>query len=49
MNRDAPQGLPDFEIAGFRVCVFGRQFEQAQDYWDGNWLLCTRAVQRGGR
>jgi hypothetical protein len=31
-------GPPDFKIAGFCVWVFGREFEAAQDYWDGNWL-----------
>jgi len=27
-----------FEIAGFKLMVMGRQFPDAQDYWDGNWL-----------
>lgn len=33
---DAP--ILSFEIAGFKLTVMGRQFPDAQDYWDGNWL-----------
>ncbi len=31
-------GPPDFKIAGFCVWVLGREFEDRQDFWDGNWL-----------
>ncbi len=31
-------GPPAFKIAGFCVWVFGREFDAAEDYWDGNWL-----------
>jgi hypothetical protein len=34
-------GEPDLVIARLRVWVHGRQFPQAADYWDGNWLLVT--------
>lgn len=29
---------PDFCIGGFELWVYGRQFPEADDYWDGNWL-----------
>jgi len=29
---------PHFKIAGFSVWMFARQFDAAEDYWDGNWL-----------
>ncbi|MES2354658.1 MAG: hypothetical protein V4568_09715 [Pseudomonadota bacterium] len=34
-------GEPDLVIAGLRVWIHGRQFPQAIDYWDGNWLRVT--------
>jgi len=34
-------GDPDLTIAGLRVWVHGRQFPEATDYWDGNWLRVT--------
>jgi hypothetical protein len=34
-------GEPDFAIAGLKVWIHGRQFPDATDYWDGNWLLVT--------
>lgn len=34
-------GEPDLQIAGLRVWVHGRQFPDATDYWDGNWLRVT--------
>ncbi len=34
-------GQPDLQIAGLRLWVHGRQFEDAADYWDGNWLRVT--------
>jgi hypothetical protein len=30
-----------FELAGFTLEVHGRQFPDAKDYWDANWLLVT--------
>ena len=34
-------GDPDIKIAALKIWVHGRQFEDAQDYWDGNWLRVT--------
>jgi hypothetical protein len=34
-------GDPDLRVAGLRVWIHGRQFPDAQDYWDGNWLNAT--------
>jgi len=34
-------GEPDLQIAGLRVWIHGRQFPDATDYWDGNWLRAT--------
>jgi hypothetical protein len=34
-------GAPDIQIAGLRIWVHGRQFEDSMDYWDGNWLRVT--------
>ncbi len=39
-------GPPDFKLAGLAIWVHGRQFPEAQDYWDGNWLnvsVCCEA------
>ncbi len=36
-----PPREPDFQIAGLQVWVHGRQFPEATDYWDGNWLVVT--------
>lgn len=37
-------GDADLEFNGFRLWIHGRQFEQASDYWDGNWLNVTARV-----
>ncbi|WP_158903599.1 hypothetical protein [Burkholderia sp. L27(2015)] len=34
-------GDADLRIGGFSLWVHGRQFPEAIDYWDGNWLLVT--------
>jgi hypothetical protein len=34
-------GPPDIRLAGRQIWVHGRQFPNAQDYWDGNWLNVT--------
>lgn len=31
-------GPPDLELCGLRIWVVGREYEQSEDYWDGNWL-----------
>ena len=32
---------PDFCIGGLEVWIYGRQFPESDDYWDGNWLDIT--------
>jgi hypothetical protein len=34
-------GDPDLQIAGLRIWIHDRQFPEATDYWDGNWLRVT--------
>ena len=34
-------GEPDIQIAQLRIWIHGRQFPEAADYWDGNWLNVT--------
>ncbi len=34
-------GPPALEILGFQLWIHGRQFPDAQDFWDGNWLNVT--------
>lgn len=34
-------GEPDLNVAGFQLWVHGRQFPEAEDYYDGNWLRVT--------
>jgi hypothetical protein len=48
-------GPPALTIAGLRLWVYGRQFPDSQDYYDGNWLNVTAVcagdganVQTGG-
>jgi hypothetical protein len=33
---------------GLRLWVHGRQFPDAEDYWDSNWLLITARVEASG-
>ena len=44
----AKLGKPDVEIASLRIWVHGRQFDDSQDYWDGNWLRVTAHCAEGG-
>lgn len=37
----ADLGEPDLRVAGFQVWVHGRQYPEAEDYDDGNWLQVT--------
>ncbi|GAB4224489.1 MAG: hypothetical protein Kow0062_26350 [Acidobacteriota bacterium] len=37
----ADLGEPDLKVAGFQLWVHGRQFSDAEDYYDGNWLRVT--------
>jgi hypothetical protein len=32
---------PDFKLGGLSVWIHGRQFPDAVDYWDANWLRVT--------
>ena len=41
-------GEPDFQIAGLRLWVLGREFPDSEDYWDGNWLNIHVRVQASG-
>ena len=34
-------GTPDIKLMGLQIWVHGRQFPNAPDYWDGNWLRVT--------
>jgi hypothetical protein len=34
-------GEPDLKVAGFQLWVHGRQYPEANDYYDGNWLRVT--------
>ena len=34
----AKLGPPDFKMGAFCIWIWGRQFEESDDYWDGNWL-----------
>jgi len=34
-------GPPDLKVSGFQFWVHGRDFPDAQDYYDGNWLKMT--------
>lgn len=34
-------GSPNLKVAGLHLWVHGRQFPDADDYWDGNWLRIT--------
>jgi hypothetical protein len=34
-------GPPDLKLGPLAVWVHGRQFEDSQDFWDGNWLRVT--------
>jgi hypothetical protein len=39
---------PDLKILGFELWVHGRQFPDALDAWDGNWLRITAEVEAPG-
>lgn len=41
-------GDPSLQIAGLRLWVHGRQFPEAMDYWDGNWLRATAYCEYPG-
>jgi hypothetical protein len=39
---------PDLKLAGLSLWVFGRQFPDANDYWDGNWINIRARVEASG-
>jgi len=41
-------GTPDLKLEGLQIWVHGRQFPDAADYWDGNWLRVTAHCGRSG-
>ena len=41
MSERADLGPPDLKVAGFQLWVHGREFPEADDYNDGNWLRVT--------
>lgn len=41
-------GDPDITIGALKILVHGRQFEDSQDFWDGNWLRITAHCAAGG-
>jgi hypothetical protein len=45
--RDA-LGPPALELGGFHLWIHRRQFEDAMDRWDGNWLVVTAQVSGHG-
>jgi hypothetical protein len=32
---------PDFQIGNLKIWVASREFPDAEDYWDGNWIYAT--------
>jgi hypothetical protein len=41
-------GPPSVRLEAFQLWVHGRQFPEAQDRWDGNWLNVTAHCRRAG-
>jgi len=39
---------PDLKLGGFSLWVLGRQFPDANDFWDGNWLHILARMQAPG-
>jgi hypothetical protein len=46
-NTDEPVE-PDLKLGGFSLWVLGRQFPNAEDYWDGNWLNVRARAEAPG-
>jgi hypothetical protein len=47
VEADSPDE-PDLCLEGFRLWVHDRQFPDAADYWDGNWLRVTARMEANG-
>ena len=39
---------PSIKLGPLAIWVFGRQFPNATDYWDGNWLTVTARCEGSG-
>jgi hypothetical protein len=39
---------PDLHFCGFSLWVDNRQFPEARDYWDGNWLFVRARMEASG-
>lgn len=39
---------PDLRLGGLSIWVAGRQFPDASDYWDGNWLVIRARMDAPG-
>jgi hypothetical protein len=38
MDHAVPEREPDLACGQLKIWVIGRQFSEAMDYWDGNWI-----------
>jgi len=41
MLKPTDLGKPDLTVGRFQLWIHGRQFPEAEDYYDGNWLRVT--------
>jgi hypothetical protein len=41
-------GDPDIKLAGLSIWIHQRQFPEAEDYDDGNWLIITACCEASG-
>jgi hypothetical protein len=50
MSHPSPEqlGAPSVRLNAFQLWVHGRQFPEAQDQWDGNWLNVTAHCGQAG-
>jgi len=50
MKRIIPDdlGKPDLSFSGFKLWISGRQFPEASDFWDGNWLMVSAHCESMG-
>jgi len=39
---------PDLRFSGFSLWIDGRQFPDASDFWDGNWLMVRVRMEANG-
>lgn len=49
MNRFLRElGEPDVTVGSLSIWIQGREFPEATDYWDGNWLRTVASFSAGG-